>query len=434
MKRYGSDYPTEVPRARCRASRPRLEFFAPRADDLEAGTFSPILGRSRSRSRRGASRRHPGRPAEEHRDRTARRAIRRPLPAFRFRVLPLVRAAIPGVTGTKRVAAPPPISPRSISRCSALTTPVRTTVIERHARWIAESGAGAIALSWWGPGSFEDLLVHDVMDVMKDHGIAVTFGLEPYAVDRGHHFASDILYLLTTYGERRGWDAFLVLRNPDGSETPVLKGFRCILPATIVDCHGAIRAISGLHTGRRLGAPDRDRPPRAAMGFRPHRSPRRFARFRQDARFGLRRRRNLRQLHRARAIPSSGPSGFRERPPLFVQRQSRIRRDPSGVRPPRQLLRAAAVLARFGSAHRFRSVRSPRARGGALRGPHPGFARRDHRGSNRRNADQPPERFLSHIRELVQRMARGPRLRADEGRGYTHGCRAATRLPQPSLR
>ena len=118
-----------------------------------------------------------------------------------------------------------------------------TTVIERHARWIAESGAGAMAARGREPGNFEDLLVHDVMDVMKDHGIAVTFGLEPYVVDRGHHYASDILYLLTTYGERRGWDAFLVLKNPDGSETPVLKGFRCILPATIVDCHGAIRAI-----------------------------------------------------------------------------------------------------------------------------------------------------------------------------------------------
>jgi hypothetical protein len=117
------------------------------------------------------------------------------------------------------------------------------SVIEQHARWIAESGVGSIAISWWGPGSFEDLVVHDVMDVMKDHGVAVTFGLEPYAIDRGQRFASDVLYLLTGYGERRGWDAFLILRNPDGSETPVLKGFRCILPASIVDCHGIPLAV-----------------------------------------------------------------------------------------------------------------------------------------------------------------------------------------------
>jgi hypothetical protein len=81
------------------------------------------------------------------------------------------------------------------------------------------------------------------MDVMRDHGIAVTFGLEPYVFDRGLRFASDVLYILTEYGERRGWDAFLILRNADGSETPVLKGFRCIVPASIVDCHGITRAV-----------------------------------------------------------------------------------------------------------------------------------------------------------------------------------------------
>ena len=116
-------------------------------------------------------------------------------------------------------------------------------VIEQHARWIAASGAGAISLSWWGRGSYEDRTVHDVMDVMKEHGIAVTFGLEPYADVRGHRFFDDLLYLLTEYGEKRGWDAFLVLRNEDGSESPVFKGFRTILPEAIVDCHGVTRKV-----------------------------------------------------------------------------------------------------------------------------------------------------------------------------------------------
>lgn len=117
-------------------------------------------------------------------------------------------------------------------------------VMEQHARWIAASGAGAISLSWWGKGSYEDRTVHDVMDVMKDHGIAVTFGLEPYADDRGERLSEDVLYLLKEYGERRGWDAFLILRNEDGSEGPVFKGFRTILPEAIVDCHGVIRRVS----------------------------------------------------------------------------------------------------------------------------------------------------------------------------------------------
>ncbi len=110
--------------------------------------------------------------------------------------------------------------------------------IEQHARWIAWAGAGSISISWWGRGSYEDAAVHLVMDVMKDHGIAVTFGLEPYADDRAHRFESDVLYLLREYGERRGWDAFLVLQNEDGTEGPVFKGFRCILPDAVLDCHG----------------------------------------------------------------------------------------------------------------------------------------------------------------------------------------------------
>ncbi len=79
------------------------------------------------------------------------------------------------------------------------------------------------------------------MDVMHDHGIKVTFAMEPYAADRGRRFAEDVLYLLREYGEKRDFDAFLLLRNEDGSVGPVFKGFRCILPEGGVDCHGVFR-------------------------------------------------------------------------------------------------------------------------------------------------------------------------------------------------
>jgi len=116
-------------------------------------------------------------------------------------------------------------------------------VLEQHARWINDAGVGAIALSWWGRGSDEDANVGYVMDVMKDHDVKVTFALEPYADDRGRRYASDILYLLREYGEKRGWDAFLVLKNADGSEGPVFKGFRCILPRESTDCHNVTRPV-----------------------------------------------------------------------------------------------------------------------------------------------------------------------------------------------
>lgn len=117
-------------------------------------------------------------------------------------------------------------------------------VIEQHARWIADSGVGAVNVSWWGPGSSEDQIVPMIMDVMRDHGLKVAFHLEPYAVDHGARWQEDILYLLREYGERRRFDCLLMLRDEDGSEGPVFKGFRTILPRESTDCHGVVRPIS----------------------------------------------------------------------------------------------------------------------------------------------------------------------------------------------
>jgi hypothetical protein len=119
-----------------------------------------------------------------------------------------------------------------------------TAVLEQHARWIRDAGVGAIALSWWGRGSWQDQRVALVMDVMREHDVKVTFAMEPYADDRGQRYSDDILYLLREYGEKRRWDAFLLLRDADGAEGPVFKGFRCILPETSTDCVGVVRRIS----------------------------------------------------------------------------------------------------------------------------------------------------------------------------------------------
>jgi Glycosyl hydrolase family 99 len=112
--------------------------------------------------------------------------------------------------------------------------------LEQHARWIHQAGVGAIALSWWGRGSYMDLVAPRIMDVMRGHGIKVTFAMEPYANDRGRRFADDILYLVDRFGEQRRFDALLLLRNADGQEGPVFKGFRCILPESTTDCRGQV--------------------------------------------------------------------------------------------------------------------------------------------------------------------------------------------------
>jgi hypothetical protein len=116
--------------------------------------------------------------------------------------------------------------------------------LERHARWIAESGAGAIDVSWWGPDSNENKAVPLLMDVMAAHDIHVAFYVEPYHDRHAETYASDVRYLITTYGDRRRWDCFLLLERADGSVGPVFKSFRTILLPTGTDCHGVTSAVS----------------------------------------------------------------------------------------------------------------------------------------------------------------------------------------------
>ena len=111
-------------------------------------------------------------------------------------------------------------------------------VIEQHARWIVEAGVGAINLSWWGRGDYTDLAVPRIMDVMRDHDVKVTFHLEPYSDRRSRSYADDLLYLLREYGEKRRWDAFLLLDEGHGRVAPVFKSFRTILPPEVKDCLG----------------------------------------------------------------------------------------------------------------------------------------------------------------------------------------------------
>src|SRR5688572_16264198 len=118
-----------------------------------------------------------------------------------------------------------------------------TRVIEQHARWIAESGVGAINLSWWGRGGFEDQSTHAIMDVMRAFDIKVTFHLEPYSRLRGIQFADDVLYILREYGERRRWDSMLLLENADGRGGPVFKSFVTLLTPTTTDCQGITRPV-----------------------------------------------------------------------------------------------------------------------------------------------------------------------------------------------
>ena len=120
-----------------------------------------------------------------------------------------------------------------------------TLVLEQHARWIVESGAGAINMSWWGRGSFTDRAAHRVMDVMAAHDIHVMFHLEPYGVERVEQFPADVLYLLREFGEKRRWDCWYFNERADGAQAPVFKTFNTLLARQIRDCHGELQEVPG---------------------------------------------------------------------------------------------------------------------------------------------------------------------------------------------
>jgi len=116
-------------------------------------------------------------------------------------------------------------------------------VLEQHARWIREAGIGSVALSWWGPNSWENETVPLILDVLRAHDLKATFALEPYRDDRARHYESDVLYLLEQYGQKRRWDTFLLLRNTDGRFGPVFKSFRTVLPEASTNCLGETRPV-----------------------------------------------------------------------------------------------------------------------------------------------------------------------------------------------
>ena len=176
-------------------------------------------------------------------------------------------------------------------------------VLEQHARSIREAGVGAVALSWWGRNSWENQAVPLILDVLRAHDLKATFALEPYADDRARYYASDILYLLREYGEKRHWDTFLLPRNADGRFGPVFKSFRTVLPEISTDCLGEQHPVSDFTSDAAWRRADGLAARHAPRRLRPRHAARRLARVRTHPGLGLRRHRHLRQLHPAGGLP-----------------------------------------------------------------------------------------------------------------------------------
>ena len=375
------------------------------------------------RQRRNPS---PDRRLRARRGRSARSVRRRSPPALRLRVLPLVRhesVASLGPVGTEAAARPRVHLPAAARRLR-LARPGGASNSTHGGS--PRAGAGAINISWWGPGSFEDRAVPLIMDVMRDHDIARRRSISSRtAIDRVTRYAEDVLYLLREYGEKRHWDAFLLLEDASGHVGPG--------PEELPDDRAA--------RGPRLPRPDLHR---ARLGAR-HRLAPADRRGAGDAARRLRRRspcsptsatssgcgtagfdgmaiydnyvRPSTWRSLARACSSRGQVfSFNTNPGFDGIHLRTVEPDscyvPSSLEPGGRLrlVRAAGTGT---TPHTRASPASPsrlRRRSACRRTP----------------ASATPGRILPRVHQLVQRVARGPPVRADARRRRAHRRRSGT--------
>ncbi|TYB56555.1 DUF1080 domain-containing protein [Nonomuraea sp. PA05] len=86
--------------------------------------------------------------------------------------------------------------------------------VAQHMKWIRQSAAGVLVLSWWGRGSYEDGLARGILDAAAREGLKVAWHLEPYAGRTAASTVEDVRYLNQTYGAHPAFsDAFYVFES-----------------------------------------------------------------------------------------------------------------------------------------------------------------------------------------------------------------------------
>ena len=305
-------------------------------------------------------------------------------------------------------------------------------VIEQHARWIADAGVGGVALSWWGRGSF--IGPGHPADHGRDARARPQGHVRARAVrhDRGRRFADDILYLLREHGEKR-------------ASTP-----SCSLP-TRTAAGAGVQGLP-LHPARRAGSiatassgRSSDYTPDHVWREQTDGCERRCGRSSTTSRCWP-----IPSSSRARPPPASTGSGSttttsRRRTTLgYAEGASRAGLlfsfnvnpgyDQIEPRPPlRGLLRGPATFAPPGVEPADWTLAAERERAAVLSTARIAASSRPRWPCRRTAPDQRPARVLPRLHQLLQRVARGPRLRAHEGRGRAHsrGARAGVSKPRP---
>jgi glycoprotein endo-alpha-1,2-mannosidase len=109
-------------------------------------------------------------------------------------------------------------------------------VIDQHMRWLVRAGVGVLVFSWWGQGSYEDLLVPAALESAARHGLKVAWHHEPYGGRTAQSTVDDIRYLHARYGGSPAFhNAFYVfesLRITDWSVLEQVRGTSVVLAQT----------------------------------------------------------------------------------------------------------------------------------------------------------------------------------------------------------
>ena len=77
-------------------------------------------------------------------------------------------------------------------------------VLATHMQELVAARVGTIAVSWWGPGSFDDLGLPAIIDAAGAAGVGVALHIEPYKDRTAASIARDIRAFVAAYGNRPG--------------------------------------------------------------------------------------------------------------------------------------------------------------------------------------------------------------------------------------
>eukprot|EP00759_Apiculatamorpha_spiralis_P033983 PhF_6_TR35076/c0_g1_i1/m.51118/K15538/MANEA; glycoprotein endo-alpha-1,2-mannosidase len=111
------------------------------------------------------------------------------------------------------------------------------TVIEEHMKYFVRARIGVSVISWYPPGKADnngtpsDSLVPVILDLALAYDVKIAFHSEPYKERNGDSFASDIRYLVDTYGNHPATykiDNKIVMYVYDAYHTPIQEWNRVL--------------------------------------------------------------------------------------------------------------------------------------------------------------------------------------------------------------